>query len=391
LTETIMPPTRRSFLKIAGSSAVILAAAGAGAAGFVLTRTPSKALAPWALAAEAGRDPRIWALSHAILAPNPHNRQPWLVDLVAEDGIVLYCDPERLLPATDPFNRQIVIGLGCFLELLAEAAAERGFRAEIEPFPDGASATAIDGRAIARIRLVEAADVRRDPLFAQVYDRRSNKQPFDTDRPVGPEALATLQGAAGGFAAAGGTVEAARVAGLRDLSWRAWEVELTTPRTYLESVHLMRIGKAEIEANPDGIALGGAFLEALNKVGVLTRDKLADPTSSAYRQGLDMYRPILGSAMGHVWLTTEGDSRAEQLDAGRAWVRINLKATELGLGLHPLSQALQEYPEMAALRDEIHRTLGAAGRRVQMFGRIGHGRTIDPSPRWRLRTRMRRA
>ena len=38
----------------------------------------------------------------------------------------------------------------------------------------------------------------------------------------------------------------------------------------------MRIGKAEINANPDGIDLGGAFLEALSAAGLLTRETLAD-------------------------------------------------------------------------------------------------------------------
>ena len=44
-----MPSSRRAFLRIAGSSAVILAAGGGGLGAFVLTRTPERALAPWRL------------------------------------------------------------------------------------------------------------------------------------------------------------------------------------------------------------------------------------------------------------------------------------------------------------------------------------------------------
>ncbi|MFN8982898.1 MAG: twin-arginine translocation pathway signal protein, partial [Alphaproteobacteria bacterium] len=57
-------------------------------------------------------DPRIRAAGHAIRAPNPHNLQPWLVQLAGADRVLLRCDLERRLPATDPFDRQIVIGLG---------------------------------------------------------------------------------------------------------------------------------------------------------------------------------------------------------------------------------------------------------------------------------------
>ena len=56
-------------------------------------------------------EPRMQALSYAILAPNPHNRQPWLVDLQVDGQVTLYVDQTRLLPHTDPFSRQIVAGL----------------------------------------------------------------------------------------------------------------------------------------------------------------------------------------------------------------------------------------------------------------------------------------
>ncbi len=62
---------RRNFLRIAGGG-VVVAAGGAGL--FAATRTPQDALAPWRLIGSYD-DPRKNALSHAILAPNPHNRQ----------------------------------------------------------------------------------------------------------------------------------------------------------------------------------------------------------------------------------------------------------------------------------------------------------------------------
>jgi len=78
---------RRNFIKIIGSSALI---AAAGTGGWAVTRTPRRALEPWKVAgALPYSDPRIRALSYAILAPNPHNRQPWIVDLAGPDRIVL--------------------------------------------------------------------------------------------------------------------------------------------------------------------------------------------------------------------------------------------------------------------------------------------------------------
>jgi len=197
-----MSVPRRRFLRIAGTTAVIVAATGGGAAAWLGTRDPASARAPWA-AAGGYPDPMRRALSYAILAPNPHNRQPWLVELKSETEAVPRCDLGRLLPETDPFSRQIVIGLGCFLELLRQAAAEEGLTAEIAPFPDG-EPTQLDGRPVAHIRLVAGGTP--DPLFAHVHDRRSNKEPFDTERPVGAETLAALADAAGPGVSVSGTV-----------------------------------------------------------------------------------------------------------------------------------------------------------------------------------------
>ena len=68
---------------------------------------------------------------------NPHNRQPWLVKLPAPGHIELYVDRERLLPATDPLSRQIMVSQGTFIEQLDLAARALGQAATIEYFPRG--------------------------------------------------------------------------------------------------------------------------------------------------------------------------------------------------------------------------------------------------------------
>jgi hypothetical protein len=373
-------PTRRMILKT-GVVAIVVAAAGGGL--WVGTRTPTKALEPWSRAKAGYGDARLDALAYAILAPNPHNRQPWLVELVADDAFDLRCDLDRRLEHTDPYDRQITVGLGCFLELFRMAALAQGYTAQIDAFPDGEPHPRLDGRRAARVTLMKTPP-QKDPLFGAVLDRRSNKGVYK-NTPVDPAAFAKLMASS----RVGGTLDPAAVAGLRELSFQAHELEMRTPRTMQESVDLMRFGKAEIEANPDGISMGGPTFELMNITGMMTRENVGDPTSLSFSEGLKIFHEKLYSAMGYVWVTSRGNSRTDQILAGKDWVRLNMRATKLGLAVHPLSQALQEYAEMDKSYTNLHRALGVkAPARVQMFARIGYGPETQPSPRWPLMTRL---
>lgn len=378
--------TRRWFLAAGGALAAV-GAVGGGLAGYAWFPGEAKAREPWLQAGESFGDARLDALAWAILAPNPHNRQPWTFELAGSDAINVRCDLARRLPHTDPFDRQIVIGFGCMLELLSMAAAEKGHFAEIELFPDGEPKARLAGERIARVAFRQG-QAPRDPLFGAVPKRRSNKEPF-TDKAVEPGGLEAILAAAGAGVAAGGTLESGRVARLADLSWRAWMVEYETARTRRESIDLMRIGNRAVAENPDGIDMGGLPMGLMGMFGMVTPASLDAPGTVAFKSGVDIYRPIITSAKGHVWLTTADGSRASQIAAGRSWVRMNLEAQRVGLAFHPISQALQEYPEMSGHYAEIRSELGVtAPGMVQMLGRIGHGIEVDAAPRWPLTAKL---
>ena len=288
--------------------------------------------------------------------------------------MTIYRDRTRELKETDPHERQLTIGMGCFLELMTIAAAETGHGIDLDLFPAGEKGPV----AVATFR---AGGAGPDPLFAHVMARRSCKEPYQK-RPVA-EGLARRLGA---YAKV--ITDRQRVDAIRALTWDAWMVEMLTPRTLKESVDLMRIGKAEINANPDGIDLGGPFLEVLALAGILTREAQLDPDSTGFQEGIKIYREMLGATPAYAVVTTAANSRLDQIDAGRRWLRLNLATTSLGLGLHPVSQALQEYPEMKAPYARAHALLAEPGHTVQMLGRLGWGPEVARTPRWPLESRV---
>ncbi len=377
---------KRQFIRVLGGGTVL------AASGLALTGCGSitPATQAWRDAGKEQSDVRRSLLSYALLAPNPHNLQSWLADLRQPDSITLLCDAKRLLPETDPMGRQIMIGQGCFLELLVIAASHYGYAAQVDMFPEGTpgdtlQALSASSREIARVRLARSS-VAADPLFTQIVNRRSNKDPFELNKPVAEQSLeAIVKAAAMPGVTARYSIAADKVAALREITWNAHLKEVTTPHTLMESVRLMRIGASEINQHRDGISLSGPIMEAGKLFGFINRESLADPQSSGFAQGLKKYYAIMSTAMGHMWLSTAGNSRQDQINSGRAYVRMNLKATELGIGMHPLSQALQEFAEMAPLHQTMRRELEIAqGHTAQMLMRVGYGPQAQPKPRREL-------
>lgn len=372
-----MAVSRKAFLRILGGGIVV--AAGAAIAVPRLDAMPAVAVEGWRGPRPDEGDPRRRALAWALLAPNPHNLQSWTVDLSQSDTIVLHVDAARLLPQTDPFSRQILIGHGCFLETLAMAAAADGYRTEVTLFPEGD--WSLD-KPVARVVFTRQPGLPVDPLFAEVPRRRTVKGSFEA-RPLDRAHKAALLSSYAFSALPLAIVDDAdSVERLRTVAIAGSEMEMNTHRTHKESIDVARIGAAEIAAHRDGISLKGPMIWALRQAGQMTPAKAMTPGTLAWNGGRDYVMAGYASARAFGWIASADNARSTQIATGRAFVRLQLSATALGVALQPHSQTLQEYPEMALLRAAMHRQTGIAeGATLQMFFRLGYAADPGPSPR----------
>jgi hypothetical protein len=382
---------RRSFLRVAGGGFIAAAVAPLAACSSAL---PEEAIAAWR---GPGNEPdlRRWILSHAILAPHSHNLQSWRVDLSVPEQITLSLDRTRLLPETDPHSRQMMMSQGTFLELLDQAARARGHRAEIELFPEGVFAPrTVDDRPTARIRLQADPAVKADPLFAQVFRRHTNRAAYEPRVPAAADLQSIVQSTAAHPFRAGVTTndQADAIAAQRRIAKDAWRIELTTPRTVLESFNVLRIGPGEIARHRDGISINDPMLRVVDALGLFDRTRAPAPDDRATTGQIDTFNQAIDSTPAFYWLISEGNDRITQVNAGRAWVRAQLAATAAGLAMQPISQALQEYPEVQAPYRAIHDLLGAPAPRytVQMWARLGHAPAVQPAPRRGLEAHIRK-
>lgn len=273
-----------------------------------------------------------------------------------------------------------------FIELLDMAAKERGLRTEIDLFPKGEfDAEKVDDRPTARIRLIEDSSVKKDPLFLQILKRHTNREAYDLKDPAS-DALASIKESVETHPVNVGFVlsnQPELIAKHRTIAAEGWRVELTTPRTIMETYKVLRIGPDEIAQYRDGISINDPFLRFITAVGLFDRTKAPAPDDSATTGQIKDFNEKLEKTPAFFWMITNGNDRTTQINVGRAYVRAQLAATSKGLSMHPISQALQEFPEMKNPYAEIHQLLNASrpNYTVQMWTRLGYAPDISPSPR----------
>lgn len=346
-----------------------------------------------ARAAGLGDRPILVALNAGVTAPNPHNTQAWKFRILSSEEALLYVDETRLLPVTDPPARQIHMGQGCLLELTAVAASALERTAEIELFPEGyAPERDIGKKPVARIRLRPGGAL--DPLAAAIGRRHTVRSAY-TGPALTPAEFQSLARATApraaqlAFTAAGAELDAHL-----DRHFAGFTLETMTRRTGEESRQWFRIGEREIFSKRDGISLRdngvAGFQRWFIETFILSHEpeSFFDPDGMA--QFLETYKRNLYTARGQIQLITKGNAVRDWILSGRDYARLHLAATAAGLVMRPMSQLLQEFPEMTALREDYERFSGVRPpAKIQIVALLGRGDHDYYSPRRPLSAMVR--
>jgi hypothetical protein len=368
---------RRDFLRAATASAMVLSS-GCG------RKTPERARV---VSVRQSDDIRLRVLHYAVLAPSSHNSQPWAVEMTPA-GMKLFVDRSRLLPASDPPARQTHISQGTFLELLEIAARQFGYRAEIACFPEGEYGDpTVDERPVAAISLQPDPKATPDRLFAEIPRRQTNRRAFNLHQPVTAVELTAIRSAPGTgdllWWTSDNEAERQTVAGICK---GAMAIEVSSPERNRETAAWFRFSDRELAEKRDGFGLAQGGAEGVSKwfveTFVLSRSRANAPAGAFARGAIDQTGEQGGSAPVFAALISSTNTRLEQVLVGRAYARVHLTASRLGLAMQPLSQALEEYPQMASLQQRLKQTLKVRdGQTVQMLFRLGHAIPTDFGPR----------
>lgn len=331
--------SRRDLLKwgATGTGVILMGGLGGGCAG---TR---RSAAPLSVDAAGGSVPELEGLLYwASLAPSSHNAQPWRVEVIDETHLSLSIDPNRRLPVVDPKAREMVISMGAFIENLARAAGEAGWKCTVENLAPSAHAAPLctismvpqarhegDLDSIRRRRTIRH-DLLGTKASVELCTRLSQAK---TDAAFIPM-RSDLGGKIGRLAAdsfARQTRDDAAQAELAD-----W-IRLKT-----RDAARLRDGLSTQTMEITGV--GGWFVRTF-----MNRDSIMG--ESFREKGIADTRQMAEEGAGWFVLTSPSDDVGDCIEVGRSFEDLALCCVPHQVALHPMSQALEYADSRHELKD----------------------------------------
>ena len=297
-------------------------------------------------------------LYHASLAPSGHNAQPWRVRVRTPDRWQLGVDPARRLTAVDPHDREAMLSLGAFLENLTQAGQHLGRPVELAGTVDNEEDPA------EAVLFVGSSDARAVNLAA-LSERRTLHGPLAPRRLRRAHVRELLLGIPDGLYVPPGSQQADW---LNEAAVEAVRAQIHRAPVMEELSKWIQWDNAGARARRAGLTPAALGIDGF--AGWWTRTFYEPEDVLAKRFGDAAVRRAaneVGSCGGWLIVTSPDDRNESLLRAGRHCERLWLRARSMDVGIHPMSQALEESPG----REQIANLLGTEGP-VQFLLRVGY-------------------
>lgn len=366
-----MDTARRQFLKLSGSLMVVLPFQLASAGCSSYSRSDLSAAPDVSgLAQYISRD-HANILYLASLAPSGHNTQPWTV-LIREPGSwVIGSDSSRWLPGVDPYNRELLLSVGAFLENLIQAARHFGYDVDYKVIAgQPTDAGLLEVRVI---RGIADKNVAMDAIRLRrtVRGHYLNREIASDDIRAVFGNLQNVRYVPRSSADAGYLAEGTLAANEHQ-AWRnAAQEELS---------HWIRWSDRSAQEHMNGLTPAG--MEITGLAGLYVRNFYTEESvmSDGFRkQTVDRVREQVSQGAGWLLIAGDGSGVSSLIETGRYFEQMFLRVRAQGIAIHPMTQMLEEAPWNSEVA-------GHMGEPLQFILRVGYlDKYPDPvSPRMPL-------
>lgn len=273
-------------------------------------------------------------LYYASLAPSGHNTQPWRVRIEDRNTWIIESDPDRKLPVVDPENRELLLSLGAFVENLSIAAGAMGWKSDVEVIAAGRF-----DRDVVRVNLNRDKPVIRN--LENIKKRRTIKHGL-MNREISSSDTGLLNKEAEGHLAyfPKGSVHASS---FRDAAIANFRTQTFRRDAQLELIRWLRLDDLSVRKFRDGLSLEGMEITGIKGWFLRHFSKPEDFMKDSYcKQSIDAVSRLAGEGGGWMVISSPGEAVSDLITAGRRFQRMALSARELGIGIHPMTQMLEE-------------------------------------------------
>jgi hypothetical protein len=280
-----------------------------------------------------------------------------------------------------------MISMGAFLENLDLAARQAGFGTDAVYFPSGWPEPELDLQApVARIDLLPDENVRRDPLFEHIANRKTERRVYKR-RKIEPDTFGILSGSFDPDPAPlslGYTTSRDLKKDIAVYLIGSMERELNDEHRFSEILAWMRFSLRERPYSHLGIPLDQI---GLSYVSCLYTRLIMSLLSNHARERFVKHTLVTltgkqaQSAAAFGWIASRENHRITQIRAGRVYERVHLAATSIGLSLQPMTQIIRDYKDMQDPMKSFRELLGIPETHtIQMFFRLGYSGKKPASP-----------
>ena len=355
-------PSKRRFLKTAaklGGGALVMVTGGVvwrAVEQDVFSPFDGPAFEPWQDWKNQQLSGPLALLPSAILASSPHNTQPWLF-LVSDNQIRVYADIERNLGSFDPYLREMHIGLGCAVENIAVAAPAFGFQAAVDYHDRTLTGIPDNGGAqlVASITLIKQTPAEH-PLYRSIPERHTYRGDYIRDRALDSRILERFKEVARSehveLVLYSTPEERSR---FDDVMMHATRNIISDRKMVHDSEAWFRLTADDVQKYRDGVTMDSVGLPGPVNVAA----KILPPMSpdQANEVWLNKTRDshLATAPMTAMLVVRDRYNAVDNLRAGRAWQRLHLMATRLGLAMHPMNQPV-EWVDRLRMTDQLSST-----------------------------------
>lgn len=331
-----MELNRRSFLKRTVAAGVLAMGAGTilGACGGSIKRSDLAAVKKDVTSVPDLDACGIRILHYASLAPSGHNAQPWFVKIKSLNNWIVGIHPERVLPAVDQNNREALLSIGAFVENLSVAAGVLGFETKVkiianDPFD----------KEILKITLKESKKI--EYPIERITKRMTVKNGYLQNEIESNDIRILSKGLKGRLHYFPRGTEHANC--IQEGAIETFRIQTNRDKAQAELVKWMRLENNMAEKYRDGITVAGMDIQGIKGWFVRNFLKPEDFMKPAFRkQGIDHTAKLASQGGGWLIITSKGRGVADLIETGRKFEQMALMAREHMIGIHPMTQYLEE-------------------------------------------------